>query len=222
MEMRNFPFGFHVQVNRVFAVCQIGRTGTDFPVLAGNRLFVELFGELVPELLPVLNVIETGMLGRRAQLDADDGILDRPMLGKGQLHEFQISAASSARGGRLSCTREIFSRSLLLHDSPHRFDAVRDGFGFCDYFSSSGLGVDGTPFCSRAAVRKQLTASAIGRSFMSYPTKNAISIRCIEAGGDYLNYAQPLSSSQYGTEEALHHQNVQIIGQVNSYMERGI
>ena len=46
--MGNFPFGFHVQVNRVFAVCQIGRAGTDFPVLAGNRLFVELFGKFVP------------------------------------------------------------------------------------------------------------------------------------------------------------------------------
>ena len=48
MEMGNFTFGFHVQVNRVFAVCQIGRAGTDFPVLTGNHLFVELFGELVP------------------------------------------------------------------------------------------------------------------------------------------------------------------------------
>lgn len=48
MEMGNFPFGFHVQVNRVFAVGQIGRAGTDFPVLADNRLFVELFSELVP------------------------------------------------------------------------------------------------------------------------------------------------------------------------------
>ena len=48
MEMGNFPFGFHVQVNRVFAVGQIGRAGTDFPVLAGNRLFVELFGKFVP------------------------------------------------------------------------------------------------------------------------------------------------------------------------------
>ena len=47
--MGNFPFGFHVQVNRVFAVCQIGRAGTDFPVLAGNRLFIELFDELVPD-----------------------------------------------------------------------------------------------------------------------------------------------------------------------------
>ena len=48
MEMGNFPFGFHVQVNRVFAVCQIGRARTDFTVLAGNRLFVELFGKFVP------------------------------------------------------------------------------------------------------------------------------------------------------------------------------
>ena len=84
MEMGNFPFGFHVQVNRVFAVGQIGRAGTDFPVLAGNRLFVELFGELVPELLPVLNVIETGMLRRWTQLYSDNGILYRPMLGKGR------------------------------------------------------------------------------------------------------------------------------------------
>ena len=86
MEMGNFPFGFHVQVNRVFAVGQIGRAGTDFPVLAGNRLFVELFGELVPELLPVLNVIEAGMLRRWTQLYSDYGILYRPMLEKGQLH----------------------------------------------------------------------------------------------------------------------------------------
>ena len=84
--MGNFPFGFHVQVNRVLAVCQIGRAGTNFPVLAGNRLLVELFGELVPQLLPILHLVEAGMLGRRAQLDADDGILDRPMPGQGQLH----------------------------------------------------------------------------------------------------------------------------------------
>ena len=103
-----FPLDFHVQVNHVFAVCQIGRTGTDFPVLTGNHLFVELFDELAPELLPVLNVIETGMLRRWNQHYSDNGILYRPMLGKGQMHEFHIPIASSSGGNRLSNTRYIF------------------------------------------------------------------------------------------------------------------
>ena len=112
--MGNFPFGFHVQVNRVFAVCQIGRAGTDFPVLTGDHLFVELFGELVPELLPVLNVIETGMLWRWTQLYSDNGIFYRPMLGKGQLHGVPYSHSVQFWGRPVVLyARDIFKESLI-------------------------------------------------------------------------------------------------------------
>ena len=114
MEMGNFPFGFHVQVNRVFAVCQIGRAGTDFPVLAGNRLFVELFGEFVPELFPVLNVIETGMLRRWTQLYSDNGILYWPMLGKGQLHGVPYPHSVQFRGQQIVQYPIYFFRMLLV------------------------------------------------------------------------------------------------------------
>ena len=114
MEMGNFPFGFHVQVNRVFAVCQIGLAGTDFPVLAANHLFVELFGELVPELFPVLNVIESGMLRRWTQLYSDYGILYRPILGKGQLHGVPYSHSVQIRGQQIVQYPIYFFRMLLV------------------------------------------------------------------------------------------------------------
>ena len=56
--------------------------------------------------------------------------------------------------------------------------------------------------------------------------RHSFATRCIEAGCDYktvsvllgsfkhFNYAQPLRPSQYGTKEAVHYQNVQIIGKV--------
>ena len=63
MEMGNFTFGFHVQVNRVFAVGQIGRTVSYFPVLVFERLFVKLFSEILPKFLPVFNGKVLGMFG---------------------------------------------------------------------------------------------------------------------------------------------------------------
>ena len=81
MKMGNFAFRFHMKPNRVFAARQIGRTGTDFPILAGNHLFVKLLGEFLPKFLPIFDVIELGMFGRRAQLDSDNGVLYRAMLG---------------------------------------------------------------------------------------------------------------------------------------------
>jgi len=81
MEVGNFTFGFRMQPNRVFAVSQIRLVGTDFSILAGNHLLVELLGKVVPELLPVLNVIKLGMFGRWTQLDSDNGVLYRPVLG---------------------------------------------------------------------------------------------------------------------------------------------
>ena len=81
MEVGNFAFGFRMQPNRVFAVSQICLARTDFSVFAGNYLFVELLGEVMPEFLPVLYVIELGMFGRRTQLDSDNGVLYRLILG---------------------------------------------------------------------------------------------------------------------------------------------
>ena len=63
MEVGDFTFGFRMQPNRVFAISQIGLARTDFSVLTGNHLFVELLCEVVPEFLPVLDVIESGMFG---------------------------------------------------------------------------------------------------------------------------------------------------------------
>ena len=81
VEMGDFAFRFRMQPNRVFAISQIGLARTDFSVLADNHLFVELLSKVVPELLPVLYVIELGMFGRRTQLDSDNGVLYRSMLG---------------------------------------------------------------------------------------------------------------------------------------------
>lgn len=106
------------QANRIFSVCQIGRAVTDFPVLTGDHLFVELFGEFVPELLPVLNVIEISMLRRWTQLYSDYGILYRPMLGKGQLQGVPYPHSVQFRGNRLSNTRYVFSGCFLCFDSP--------------------------------------------------------------------------------------------------------
>ena len=114
MEMGNFTFGFLVQVLRVFAVGQIGRAGTDVPGLAGIRLFVERFSELVPELLPVLNVVETGMLRRWTQLYSDYGILYRPMLGKGQLHGVPYSHSVQIRGQQIVEYPIYFFRMLRV------------------------------------------------------------------------------------------------------------
>ena len=81
MEVRDFAFGFRMQPNLVFAARQIGRTGTDFSVLADNHLFVEFLGEFLPKFLPIFDVIELGMFGRWAQFDSDYRILYRPILG---------------------------------------------------------------------------------------------------------------------------------------------
>ena len=81
MEVGNFAFGFRMQPDRVFAVSQISLARTDFSVLAGNHLFVELLCEVVPKFLPVLHVIELSMFGRRTQLDSDYRVLYRPVLG---------------------------------------------------------------------------------------------------------------------------------------------
>ena len=72
MEVWNFAFGFRMQPSRVFAARLIGRTGTDFSILAGNHLFVELLGEILPKFLPIFDVIELGMFGRWTQLDSDN------------------------------------------------------------------------------------------------------------------------------------------------------
>lgn len=81
MEVGNFAFGFRMQPNRVFAISQIRLTRTDFSILAGNHLFVELLGKLLPELLPVLYVIELGMFGRWTKLDSNDRVFYRSVLG---------------------------------------------------------------------------------------------------------------------------------------------
>lgn len=56
--------------------------------------------------------------------------------------------------------------------------------------------------------------------------RHSFATRCIEAGCDYktvsvivgalkyLNHAWPLCPSKHGTEKALHHQNVQVIGEI--------
>ena len=81
MKVGNFAFRFRMKPNRVFATRQIGRTGTDFSILAGNHQFVELLGEFLPKILPIFDVIELGMLRRWTQLYSDYGILYRPILG---------------------------------------------------------------------------------------------------------------------------------------------
>ena len=47
----------------VFAVDQIGRTVSYFPVLVFERLFVKLFSEILPKFLPVFNGKVLGMFG---------------------------------------------------------------------------------------------------------------------------------------------------------------
>ena len=66
MKVGNFAIGFLMQPDRVFAVSQIGLAGADFSVLAGKYLFVKLRSEILPELLPVFDVEETGVFGRGA------------------------------------------------------------------------------------------------------------------------------------------------------------
>ena len=54
MKVGDFAFGLCMKPNRVFATRQIGRTGTDFSVLADNHLFVELLGDkgiLIPSVI---------------------------------------------------------------------------------------------------------------------------------------------------------------------------
>ena len=81
MEMGDFAFGFRMQPNRVFAARQIGRTGTDFSIFVGNHQFVEFLGEFLPKILPIFDVIELSMFGRWTQLDSDNEVLYRSMLG---------------------------------------------------------------------------------------------------------------------------------------------
>ncbi|GAB6979093.1 hypothetical protein JCM17136A_17880 [Phocaeicola sartorii JCM 17136 = DSM 21941] len=61
MKMWNTAFGFRMQPNRVFAVSQMSRTRADFSILANNQLFVKLRNEILPELLPVFDVKESGV-----------------------------------------------------------------------------------------------------------------------------------------------------------------
>ena len=172
MQVGDAAGGLLMEPDGVLAPGKMGWTGANGPVPVFDHLFVELIGEVVPQLLPILHPVEAGMFGRRAQLDADNGILDRSMLGQGQLHG--VPDARSVQFGRQPVVQyagDLFGMPLVARFATQvsdGVDAVRDGFGFCNHFSS-GFGVDGTRFCSRTAVRKSLTASAMGRSLWNHP-----------------------------------------------------
>lgn len=98
VQVENAAGGLLMEPYGVLALGKVGWTRADRSVPVFDHLFVELLGEVVPQLLPIFHPVKAGMLGRRAQLDADDGILDRPMLGEGQLHG--VPDARSVQFGR--------------------------------------------------------------------------------------------------------------------------